>query len=54
MTNNRRFMVSLTPEIDAELKKLKKKEFYDKTQSEMVRYLISLGLSEKKKEKLSK
>ncbi len=52
MTKNRRFMVSSTPEIDAELKKLKKKSFYDVPQSEMIRHLIVLGLTEiKKKEK---
>ena len=40
----KRFTVSVTPDIEQSLDKLKKEQFYNTTQSEMVRYLIKLGL----------
>ncbi len=44
VTNMKRFTVSVTPDIEQSLDKLKKEQFYNTTQSEMVRYLIKLGL----------
>lgn len=43
-TDNKRFMVSVTPDIESRLDELKQRQFYNKTQSEMLRYLIDLGL----------
>ena len=45
MTNmTKRFSISITPEMQKELDKLKKDKFYDKPQSEMVRFLILAGI----------
>ncbi len=44
-TDMKRFTISITPDIEQGLNKLKKEQFYDKAQSEMVRYLIKLGLN---------
>jgi hypothetical protein len=43
-TKMKRTSVSLLPEWNNDLKKLKKEQFYDKTHSEMLRHLIKLGL----------
>lgn len=45
-TQNKRMMVSLLPEWDDKLLKLKKEKFYNTTKSEMIRYLIGLGIEE--------
>ena len=49
MTKNRRLMISVTPEINAKLEKLKKKSYYDKTYSDMLRNVIAAGLEATKK-----
>ena len=41
----KRAMISLRPEWEPELEKLKKEKFYNTTQAEMFRYLIRLGLN---------
>ncbi len=43
-TNMKRFSVSLTPDLVADLDALKKDKFYNSNQSEMIRFLITLGL----------
>ena len=43
-TDMKRVMLSITPEMEAGVKELKKDAFYDKPFSEVYRYLISLGL----------
>mgnify|MGYP007098865149 CR=1 FL=1 len=40
----KRTMVTLLPEWEPTLKQLKKELFYDRTQAEMFRYIISRGL----------
>lgn len=44
-----RTSVTLLPEWEEELRKLKQERFYDKSKSELIRYLIQLGLEETKK-----
>lgn len=44
-TYSKRAMVTLRPEWEPELDRLKKEQFYNDTQAEMFRYLISLGLN---------
>lgn len=44
-----RTSVTLLPEWEEDLKKLKQEKFYDKPKSELIRYLIQLGLEETKK-----
>jgi len=57
-TDLKRMTFSVTPEIEAPLKKLKKEIFYDRSQSDMIRTLVSLGIRalevEKKKAKVEK
>lgn len=43
-TDMKRFMLCITPEIEAGAEELKKTEFYDKPYSEVYRHLLSLGL----------
>lgn len=43
-TDMKRLMVSLSPELVPELDKLKKEQFYDASQAEMIRFLIRRGL----------
>ena len=43
-TTMKRFMLCVTPEIEAAAEELKKSSFYDKPYSEIYRYLLSLGL----------
>ena len=43
-TYSKRALVTLRPEWESDLAQLKKERFYGKTQAEMFRYLISLGL----------
>lgn len=49
-TYSKRAMVTLRPEWEPELNRLKKEQFYNDTQAEMFRYLISLGLDALKAE----
>lgn len=50
-TKMKRFSISIPKELKPELDALKKKVFYNKPQSEMIRYLIGLGLSANKSDK---
>lgn len=50
----KRAMVTLLPEWEQELDKLKKEQFYNDTQAEMFRYIIGRGLASIKKEKAAK
>ena len=43
-TEMKRFMLYITPEIEAGADELKRKVFYDKPYSELYRCLLSLGL----------
>lgn len=43
-TYNKRTTVTLLPEWESTLNKLKKERFYNKSKSEMIRYIIGLGL----------
>ena len=47
-------MITLQPEWEPELERLKKDQFYNETQAEMFRYIISRGLEVLKKEKAAK
>ena len=47
-------MVTLLPEWEPELDQLKKERFYNKTQADMFRYIISRGLDTVKQEKTAK
>lgn len=53
-TYSKRTMVTLKSEWEPELDQLKKEQFYNKTQSEMFRYIISRGLEVLKAEKAEK
>lgn len=53
-TYSKRAMITLRPEWEPELDKLKRERFYNKTQAEMFRYLISLGLNVLKTEQSRK
>ena len=52
-TDMNRFILSLTPELEAEANELKKSEFFNKSKAEMYRYLISLGLESVKDKKVN-
>lgn len=43
-TKRKRLTISLLPEWEEELDKLKKEKFYNKTLNDLIRYLIGLGL----------
>lgn len=43
-TEMKRFMISLTPDLEEKAETLKQKEFYNKSYAELYRYLIHLGL----------
>ena len=47
-------VITLQPEWEPELERLKKDQFYNETQAEMFRYIISRGLEVLKKEKATK
>lgn len=49
-THSKRAMITLRPEWEPELDRLKKEQFYNDTQAEMFRYLIGLGLDTLKNE----
>lgn len=44
-TNLKRFMISVTPSMETDLDLLKKEQFYNNSQAEMLRYVIGLGLA---------
>jgi metal-responsive CopG/Arc/MetJ family transcriptional regulator len=50
-TNMKRFMLSIDDEQAKKMDGLKKETFYNKSQAEMVRYLIELGLAAHQKTK---
>lgn len=50
-TNQKRFMISVTSSMEADLDALKKERFYNDSQAEMLRYVIGLGLKSLKREK---
>lgn len=49
-TNMKRFSISLTPDLEADLDALKKDKFYNNNRSDMIRFLITLGLETMKRE----
>lgn len=49
-TNMKRFSISLTPDLEADLDALKKDKFYNSNKSDMIRFLITLGLEVCKRE----
>lgn len=44
MTELKRLSITITKDLEIELKKLKKKKFYDKPYAEMIRFLIRKGI----------
>ena len=50
-TQMKRFMLSITPEMDKEMRLLKKERFYDVPYAEMYRAVIKLGLEEAERQK---
>ncbi|MDE6232923.1 MAG: ribbon-helix-helix domain-containing protein [Lachnospiraceae bacterium] len=50
-TNLKRFTISITPSMEADLDILKKERYYKVTRNEMIRDLIILGLKSLKAEK---
>ncbi len=46
----KRMMISLNPEWEPKLNKLKKEKFYNSSKAEMFRYLIKIGLEALKDE----
>ena len=53
-TDLKRITFSVTPEIEASLKSFKKEMFYDRSQSDMIRTLVSAGMRALKTEKTAK
>lgn len=53
-TDLKRMTFSVTPEIEASLKSFKKEMFYDRSQSEMLRTLVSAGMRALETEKTAK
>ena len=53
-TDLKRMTFSVTPEIEASLKSFKKEMFYDRSQSDMIRTLVSAGMRELETEKTAK
>jgi hypothetical protein len=43
-TKSKRISITIFPELETDLDVLKKEKFYKESQSEMLRYLIKLGL----------
>lgn len=50
-TQLKRFTISVTPEMEEKLEKVKRELYYKETQNYMVRELISLGLKTLEKER---
>lgn len=53
-TNFKRITFSVTPEIEASLKSFKKEIFYDRSQSDMLRTLVSAGMRALEADKTAK
>ena len=53
-TDLKRMTFSVTPEIEASLKSFKKEMFYDRSQSDMIRTLVSAGMRALETEKTAK
>lgn len=53
-TNFKRITFSVTPEIKASLKSFKKEIFYDRSQSDMLRTLVSAGMRALEADKTAK
>ena len=53
-TDLKRMTFSVTPELEASLKSLKKEMFYDRSQSDMIRTLVSAGMRALETEKPAK
>lgn len=53
-TDLKRITFSVTPEIEASLKSFKKKMFYDRSQSDMLRTLVSAGMRALEADKTAK
>jgi len=53
-TDLKRMTFSVTPEIEALLKSFKKEMFYDRSQSDMIRTLVSAGMRALETEKTAK
>jgi hypothetical protein len=53
-TDLKRMTFSVTPEIEALLKLFKKEMFYDRSQSDMIRTLVSAGMRALETEKTAK
>lgn len=49
-TEFKRFTISLTPELEQELDRVKQEKYYNRPQSQMVRDLIARGLESFRKE----
>ena len=49
-TNLKRFTISITPSMEADLDEAKKERYYKSTQNDMIRDLISRGLAALKAE----
>ena len=50
-TLKKRAIITLRPEWEPKLDKLKKEQFYNDTKAEMFRYLIGLGMNSLEKDK---
>lgn len=53
-TDLKRMTFSVTPEIEASLKSFKKEMFYDRSQSDMIRTLVSAGMRALETERTAK
>lgn len=53
-TDLKRMTFSVTPEIEESLKSFKKEMFYDRSQSDMIRTLVSAGMRALETEKTAK
>ncbi|MDO5547660.1 MAG: hypothetical protein Q4F79_04155 [Eubacteriales bacterium] len=53
-TKNKRFMLTVPDDIEADVARVKRELFHDKSYSEMYRQLIRMGLDALKAEKVTK
>lgn len=53
-TELKRMTITFLPEWENDLRSLKKEQFYDKSKSEMIRFLIQQGLTATKEKALNK
>ena len=52
-TEHKRITFVLTPDIEAQIDKLKKEMFYNQTTSDMIRYLIQRGIEYNRSNQIS-